>query len=446
MQIVRLLKQALLEWYQSRAFEIGAALAFYAIFSIAPVIVLAFTAASLVLGKETAQGRLSQQIESTVGHTVATAIQATAQHTYRSGSSVPATVLSIIFFGFGATGLFSQLQIALNAIWEVEPKSGRGLRGNLYDRFGSFLAVLGISALLLADLLVTAVLSSLGQILPSSPASQGFPLWRAVMFALSWAFLTLAIALVYRILPDAKIAWRDVWVGAGSSGLLFLLGNHLIGWYLVVAGITSVYGAAGSIVIVLLWVYYSSQVLLFGAAFTRVYAKHRGAPLEPKENAVRVSHRNGARMVGETKMNQRNASTPTPPDGVAKDMGELKRDIVSLAELQFELFKNDCRKGLRGLLIPVALLLLAGIVAAGSVPVALIFIGEILAQAAGLSRAAAFSIAALGGFIAAAALGVAGWSHIRGVGRVFERSREELTCNMTWIKQVVKRPGPTEEP
>ena len=144
-------------------------------------------------------------------------------------------------------------------------------------------------------------------------------------------------------------------------------------------------------------------------------------------------------------MNQRNGSSTAPPDGVAKDMGELTHDIVSLAELQFELFRNDCRKGLRGLLIPVALLLLAGIVAAGSVPVALIFIGEILAQTAGLSRAAAFSIAALGGFIAAAALGVAGWSHIRGIGRVFERSREELTRNMTWIKQVVKRPGPTEE-
>ena len=111
------------------------------------------------------------------------------------------------------------------------------------------------------------------------------------MFAVSWAFLTLAIALVYRILPDAKIAWRDVWVGAGSSGLLFLLGNHLIGWCLAAAGVTSVYGAAGSVVIVLLWVYYSSQVLLFGAAFTRVYAKHRGAPLKPKENAVRVSRK-----------------------------------------------------------------------------------------------------------------------------------------------------------
>ena len=161
----------------------------------------------------------------------------------------------------------------------------------MHDRFGSFLAVLGISALLLAELLVTAALITLGQILPASPMPQGFPLWRAVTFVVSWTFLALAIAMVYRILPDAKIAWRDVWIGAGVSALLFLLGNHLIGWYLAATSVTSVYGAAGSIVIVLLWVYYSSQVVLFGAEFTRVYAKHRGTPLEPKENAVRVNRK-----------------------------------------------------------------------------------------------------------------------------------------------------------
>ena len=288
-QIVRLLKQAGLKWYKSKTFELGAALAFYAIFSIAPVIVLAFTAASLVLGKEAAEGRLSQGIESTVGHTVAVAIQATAKYSYQSGSGVPATVLSIVFFGFGATGLFLQLQSALNVIWEVTPKPGRGLRGFLRDRLGSFLAVLGISALLLAELLVTAALAALVRILPPTLTPQGFPLWRAVTLIVSWAFLALAIALVYRILPDAKIAWRDVGVGAGVSALLFLLGNHLIGWYLAATSVTSVYGAAGSIVIVLLWVYYSSQVVLFGAEFTRVYAKHRGSPLEPKENAVRVT-------------------------------------------------------------------------------------------------------------------------------------------------------------
>jgi hypothetical protein len=147
-------------------------------------------------------------------------------------------------------------------------------------------------------------------------------------------------------------------------------------------------------------------------------------------------------MVGETTMNRRNGSTPSPPNGVAKGMGELTHDIVSLAELQFELFRSDCREGLKRMLIPVALLLVAGIVAAGTVPIALILVAEFLAQAAGLSRAAAFSIAALGGFIVASAIGLVGWSRIRGVVRVFERSREELTRNMAWIKHALKRPAP----
>jgi len=149
-------------------------------------------------------------------------------------------------------------------------------------------------------------------------------------------------------------------------------------------------------------------------------------------------------MVGETTMNQHNGSPPAPPNGVAKDMGELTHDIMSLAELQFELFRNDCRDGLKGLLIPVALLLAAGIAAVATVPIALILVAELLAQVAGLSRAAAFSIAALSGLIVAVALGVVGWSRIRGIGRVFERSREELTRNMTWIKHALKRPAPME--
>ena len=143
-------------------------------------------------------------------------------------------------------------------------------------------------------------------------------------------------------------------------------------------------------------------------------------------------------------MNRRNGSTPSPPDGIAKGVGELTHDIASLAELQFELFRSDCRQGLKRMLIPVALLLVAGMVAAGTVPIALTVVAELLAQAAGLSRAAAFSIAALGGFIVAAAIGVVGWSYLRGVARVFERSREELARSVTWIKHALKRPEPIE--
>ena len=144
-------------------------------------------------------------------------------------------------------------------------------------------------------------------------------------------------------------------------------------------------------------------------------------------------------------MNRRNGSIPSPPNGVAKDMGELTHDIVSLAELQFELFRKRLpRTASNGLLIPVSMLLLAGIVALGTVPIALILMAELLVQVAGLSRATAFSIAALSGFIVAVALGACGWFHLRGVGHVFERSREELTRNMTWIEQALKRPAPIE--
>jgi hypothetical protein len=149
-------------------------------------------------------------------------------------------------------------------------------------------------------------------------------------------------------------------------------------------------------------------------------------------------------MVGETIMNRRNGSTLSPPNGGAKGMGELTNDIVSLAELQFELFRIDCREGIKRMLIPGALLLFAGIVAVGTVPIALMLIAGLLTQAAGLSRAAAFSIAALSGFIVAVAIGVVGWSCLRGVVRVFERSREELTRNMAWIKHALKRSAPIE--
>jgi len=140
----------------------------------------------------------------------------------------------------------------------------------------------------------------------------------------------------------------------------------------------------------------------------------------------------------------RHGSTPAPPNGVAQDVGELTHDIVSLAELQFELFQSDCRKGLKGLLAPVALLLLAVIVATAAVPVALICTAELLVQAAGLSRAAAFAIAALGGLGAAGGLGIVGWARIRGAGQVFEHSREELTRNLHWIKHALKRPAPSD--
>jgi hypothetical protein len=149
-------------------------------------------------------------------------------------------------------------------------------------------------------------------------------------------------------------------------------------------------------------------------------------------------------MVGETTMNANNGSTPTPPNGVAQGMGDLTHDIVSLAELQFELVRNDYRAGMKGLLVPLVLLLVAGIVALGTVPIALLLVAEILIRVAGLSRTSAFSIAAAGGFITAVALGVVGWSQLRGIGRVFRRSREEWIRNLNWIKLALKGSPPIQ--
>ena len=149
-------------------------------------------------------------------------------------------------------------------------------------------------------------------------------------------------------------------------------------------------------------------------------------------------------MVGETTMNLRNGSTPAPPNGVAQGMGDLTHDIVSLAELQFELLRNDCREGTKAMVVPVVLLLVAGIVALGTVPTVLLLTAEILIQVAGLSRASALSIAALSGFLVAVALGVVGWSRLRGVGRVFQRSREEWIRNLNWIKLALKGSPPIE--
>jgi membrane protein len=284
---VQALVQAVVAWSQGRAFEQGAALAYYAVFAIAPILLLAIAVASLVFGREAAAGRIAAQLESTLGPTVATAIEDALHYGYTSGSGWRATVASGVALFFAATGFFIQLQSALNDIWHVRPKAGRGVWGVVVDRLWSFVAVVGVGILLLGAMVLTTGLTALSRWWPAEWAGS-LLFWRVVSFVVSFVFATLAVAFVYRLLPDADIDWRDVWVGAAVSSALFLFGNGLIAWYLQVSGVTSAYGAAGSLVVILLWVYYSSQVLLFGAELTQAYARHGGKPLRPSRNAERV--------------------------------------------------------------------------------------------------------------------------------------------------------------
>ena len=282
-----LLKQTFTEWSNDKVPRLGAALAYYTVFAIVPLLIIIIAIIGLVYGQEAAQSYILDQIAGLVGEQSANAIKDMIHRANQPSTGIVATVVAVVTLLFGASGLFGQLQDALNTIWGVEPKPGRGIWGLIKDRFLSFMAVLGTGFLLLVSLVLSAALSAFGKWfggwLPAPElVLQGFNL------IISFGVITVLFAMMFKLLPDARIAWSNVWVGAAITALLFTLGKFLIGLYLGKSDVGSAYGAAGSLVIVLLWVYYSAQILLFGAEFTQVYANTSGASIVPTEQAVAV--------------------------------------------------------------------------------------------------------------------------------------------------------------
>ena len=195
--------------------------------------------------------------------------------------------IGIVVLLFGASGVFGELQSALNTVWEVAPKPGRGIWGVVKDRFFSFTLVVGVAFLLLVSLIVSTGLTWVGQVFEGALPG-GALVWQVLNFVFSLAVVTGLFALMFKTLPDVHIAWRDVWVGAAVTAALFTLGKFGLGIYLGSAGVSSAYGAAGSIVALVIWVYYSSQVLLIGAEFTEVYASRYGSRITPDDHAVAI--------------------------------------------------------------------------------------------------------------------------------------------------------------
>ena len=274
-------------WNQHGAAAQSAALAFYTLFSLAPVLVVVIAMAGAIFGKEAVRGQIVTEFSGLMGRDAAALVQEVIRSAARPSSGRIATSLGIITLIFGASGVFVQLQEALNRVWDVAPKPGAVFTTLLRKRLLSFSLVLGIGFLLTVSLVLSAALSAVGRALERHAA----PVWvfESTNFVVSFLAVTLVFALIYRVLPDVHLAWRDVTTGALLTALLFVVGKTLIGIYLGRTGMASAYGAAGSLVVVLLWVYYSSLVFFFGAELTRILSRpNRSGKAKPEAGAMKV--------------------------------------------------------------------------------------------------------------------------------------------------------------
>ena len=266
------------EWSKDKVPRLGAALAYYTAFSLAPLLLIGISIAGLVLGREAAQGRVQDELAVLLGPQGAHTVQDMIASAWKPDTGRWSLVVGVVMLLFGASGVFGQLQDALNTIWEVQPDPQRGIWGTIRDRFFSFVMVLGTGFLLLVSLLFSAAVGALAHRLGAAGP--------AVSLIASLLLATGLFAAIFKVLPDAKVRWRDVWVGAAATAVLFAVGKELLGLYIGRSSVSSSYGAAGSVLVLLLWVYYAAQILFLGAEFTQVWANRFGGRVQPARGAV----------------------------------------------------------------------------------------------------------------------------------------------------------------
>lgn len=286
-----LLKLTFAEWTNDDAFELSAALAFYTIFSIAPVLLIAVGVASFFFAPGTAADRIIGEMGAMIGTQGANAVKQVIESSRGFGKGVWAVSVGIITLITGATAVFGELQSALNRMWDVQAKPDRGvILSFIVDRLRSFAIAVCVGFLLLVSLVISAAISGLqdylNQWLPGIPW-----VWQTANSVSSFLVIAVLFAMIYKFLPDVVIAWKDVWIGAAVTAVLFSGGKYAIGIYLGRTATTSAFGAAGSLVVLLFWVYYSALISFLGAEFTQVYARRYGPGIQPKRHAVRVGRK-----------------------------------------------------------------------------------------------------------------------------------------------------------
>jgi membrane protein len=270
-------KEAASDWVEDKAAQMGAALAFYSVLSLAPLVVISLALAALVFDADAATSSFLAQMESMIGAEGTEAIQGMLENAKQPKTGTVAAIVGIVTLLFGASGVFGQLQSAMNEIWDVPPKASSGIWAMIRSRFLSFAMVLGTGFLLLVSLILSAMIAGLGQWIGHRwPAFE--PISHLANAAATFLVVMLLFAMMFKLLPDTKVAWRDVWFGAFITAVLFTVGKFLIGLYLGKAAVGSAYGAAGSLVVLLVWIYYSAQILFFGAELTHAFAEPKRPP------------------------------------------------------------------------------------------------------------------------------------------------------------------------
>src|SRR5436309_6952482 len=284
-----LFKQTFSEWLEDKAPQLGAALAYYTVFSLAPLVLVLLAVVGLIFRNDPggAWNKITEQMSYFLDKSAVEVVQNIAHKAAQPNKSLLATIIGILLALFGASGVFEQLQDALNTIWGVKAKPGGGIWGFLRSRFLSFAMVGGICFLLLVSLTLESVLKGFSHYVQSMLPG-GIFIAMTVYLVFDFAVIVLLFAIIFKFLPDVNIQWRDVWIGAIMTAVLFGVGKWALGFYLGSGTAGSAYGAASSLITLLLWVYYSSQILLFGAEFTQVYAERAGRGAKPDKYAVRI--------------------------------------------------------------------------------------------------------------------------------------------------------------
>ncbi len=286
----RLIKDTGIAFSDDDTFTLAYALSYSTLFSLAPILIIVIAVGGLVFGHDAVSGQIFSELRSFLGDAGAIQLQDLLKSVYNPGKSEIMTIFAVVLLIFGATSMFNQLQLSLNKIWQVKPKPKKGYLKYLTDRILSFGLIIVIGFLLLVSFVLSAALAGLSHYLVAHFSLNSVIFLAIVDFILSLVVITLLFAVIYKFLPDANILWKEVWVGAFFTSSLFILSKYLIGLYLSKSNISTTYGAAGFVVLVLLWVNYTAQILFLGAEFTKVYATAYGKPIEPAEYAIRTKN------------------------------------------------------------------------------------------------------------------------------------------------------------